>query len=84
MRIRLWRLGLSLLWLATARADDSLRVLVNDAFGPGESLEFSVGYGLVEAGTYLAIMDCTPNSVSISTWICSSLARSNLGPTYTR
>ena len=51
MRSCVWRLGLSLLWLATARADDSLRVLANDAFGPGESFEFSVGYGLVEAGS---------------------------------
>ena len=40
-----------LVWLASARADDTLRVLGNDAFGPGESFEFSVGYGLVEAGT---------------------------------
>lgn len=32
-------------------AADSLRVLTNDAFGPGESFEFAIGYGIVEAGT---------------------------------
>lgn len=51
MRTRLWALGWSLLWMASASAGDSLRTVSNDAFGPGESLEFSVGYGLVEAGT---------------------------------
>lgn len=32
-------------------AADSLRTLSNDAFGPGESFEFAIGYGLIEAGT---------------------------------
>lgn len=51
MRLPVCVLGLFLLWPSPVRADDSLRVLSNDAFGPGESFEFSVGYGLVEAGT---------------------------------
>ena len=32
-------------------AGDTLRTVVNDAFGPGESFEFSIGYGVLEAGT---------------------------------
>jgi hypothetical protein len=36
---------------AQALAGDSLRTIVNDAFGPGESFEFTIGYGPVEAGT---------------------------------
>lgn len=50
-RLHWFAVGLLTLIAATAHAGDSLRTLTNDAFGPGESLEFSIGYGLVEAGT---------------------------------
>lgn len=46
-----WVVGLSILCGVAVQADDSLRTANNDAFGPGESFEFSIGYGLVEAGT---------------------------------
>jgi hypothetical protein len=44
-------LGLSAFLAAAGSADDSLRTLANDAFGPGEVLQFAIGYGIVEAGT---------------------------------
>jgi hypothetical protein len=42
-----------LMWtgIALAAPDSLYRSLVNDAFGVGEQLEFSIGYGIIDAGT---------------------------------
>jgi hypothetical protein len=51
--------GSTLVSPATPLPADSLkREVVNDAFGPGEQLKFSVGYGPVTAGTaWLEVLD---------------------------